>query len=92
MAKSLSRVRLSSDDQGDRDQPDDGRLHVRRARVHEQVGGLEHLVVVAAREAGEGAELREQDRHADAGHEADHHRVGDEAHEAAGAQEAERPA
>ena len=48
---------------------------------------LQHLVVVAAREAGEGAELAEDDLHGHAGHEADHDGVRDEAREAAAAEQ-----
>lgn len=57
--------------------------------MHEQVGRREQLVVVAAGETRQRPELREQDRHADAAHEADHHGVGDEADEPSGPEQAE---
>ena len=78
------------DDEEDGDEPHDGRGDVRGAGVHHHVGGPRDPVGVVAREAREGEELAEDDEDGDAEHEPDHHGVGDEAHQGAGAQEAGR--
>ena len=89
MAKSLRRVRRSTTTSTTVDEADRHGRHVRPAGMHEEVRRLEHLVVVAAGEAGERPELRQQDGHPDAGHEPDHHRVGDEPDQPAGLEQAE---
>ena len=52
------------------------------AHVADQVERLLDPIVAGGGVAGEVAELAEDDEHGDAGQEADHHRVGDEAREA----------
>ena len=78
------------DDQGQCEQTDQCGRHVRLVHVQCQVERLCNAVGVGAVIARQVAQLAEDDQHGDAVEEADHHRIGDKAHQEAEPKEAGR--